>query len=139
LLEDNAWLQTELDETRLKYQEVSQRTKEELKDLQMELELKDRVREEKMRGVGLVTPDGQMLPSIQRSTTSQMSSTPMGGGRRDNGESLKSGSSKNSIVMVNEMVQLVKDMESRLNAMKLEGPRTPRSYNESTLSTPIRV
>ncbi|PRP83364.1 Lis-interacting protein [Planoprotostelium fungivorum] len=139
LLEDNAWLQTELDETRLKYQEVSQRTKEELKDLQMELDMKDRAREEKMRGAGLVTPDGQMVGSLQRSnSTLPLPSTPMG--KSDLFPPSKSATTKNSLIMVNEMVQLVKDMESRLNAMKVEGPRTPRGYgSDSAMSTPIRV
>lgn len=69
--------------------------------------MKDRAREEKMRGAGLVTPDGQMVGSLQRSnSTLPLPSTPMG--KSDLFPPSKSATTKNSLIMVNEMVQLVK-------------------------------
>jgi len=100
MIEDNAWLQTEVDEHTTKDQETMQRMKDEIRELKLELSLTTG----KPR-----TPrsEGDALDSANAIST------------KTNGGPLPSHSA--SVDIVNEMIAMVKDVEQRLISNKRSG------------------
>jgi len=92
VLEENVWLQSELEEQNSRNQELIQRLKEEIRDLKVELTVADRYATVKP------SPESPVKPSPRNG-----SATTSPGG---------------SINLVNDMLGLVKDMEKRLLASK---------------------
>jgi len=123
LMEENAWLQTELEEQSVHSQELIQRSKEELRDLKLEMTLTtDHVARRSSADLGAagvslgtspVNGSGSLNGSGNTSPTSATTAnggTTTGSGRVPYMRKLKKG----SIGLVDDMLNMVKDMEKRL-------------------------
>jgi len=107
-LEENSFLQTELEDSKNRSQESIQRMKDEMKDIRLELELMNQVNAKQ---------DGSEPPILKGSAiSSNHTSTPK---IVRNGSSLvRSRSKEGSIDLVDDILALVKDMEWKLLSQK---------------------
>jgi len=130
LMEETAWLTTELEEQKQKTMEIIQRNKDEIRDLRLEL--------------ALLSDRATPVTKASTSKTSATSSTAVAGGNgvatnpvisnlivTSNGTTY---SRRGSIGLVDDMLMLVKDMEKRLSISASSKRELSTAPNSSSLN-----
>jgi len=115
-LEENSFLQTELEETKNRSQESLQRMKDEIRDLKLELSVSEQgkeltgptLKQVEHKQNGIVSPES---PNHRAPSPTSLSLT---------NKSLRHVFSEGSIELVDDILLLVKDMERKLLSQKVE-------------------
>jgi len=124
LLEDNAWLQTELEEQQSKTKESSQRMKDEIRDLRLE--------------ISLFGMQSKVPPSAKQESSENITPTPPPSARET---TAVTSNDPTAINLVDEMLQLVKNMEKKFttkmpSSAQLRGASATQ-VEANTIATPV--
>jgi len=106
-LEENSFLQTELEDTKNRSQESIQRMKDEMRDIRLELELMNQV-----------TKQDEFEPPILKGSAVSSNHTTTPKIVRNGSGLIRSRSKEGSIELVDDILALVKDMEWKLLSQK---------------------
>ncbi|KAM9973007.1 hypothetical protein ACTFIR_012378 [Dictyostelium discoideum] len=135
VMEENVWMQSELEESKQVADETIQRLRDDIRDLRHELSVRERKPSSASNSINGKS-NGEKSINIKRENPTAYNIPRAQKSQRQRTEDTASSSRASSLVVVNDLINLVTDLETRISNFKIKSNGGNVSSNGQEIGTP---